>query len=272
MPWISLLGNDIHYTDQGHGDPVVLIHGRGSTKACWEPIQEELSKTNRVLAYDSYDHGFSSNSARTAGTVVDRADELEAFIDALELENFSLMGQSMGSMTVLRWAARNPDTAKALVFCGMGWPLVVPPEGDEVATQLDPEENIWVGVGNSFTPGWIQDNPVEYQRYIRVRSTATAIEATRHPRDINASQGEFFSQDPEVQQQFESRIRGIKSPALFFAGDREAPFIYAGIENAHTLIEHSRLVVVKDAAHNAYYQEYPTLISEFQALLSNTKV
>ncbi len=51
-------------------------------------------------------------------------------------------------------------------------------------SSLDDDERIWLGVGNSFTEQWIADNPLEYARYIRIRSTATAIEAARYPRSL----------------------------------------------------------------------------------------
>ena len=263
MPWIDLLGNDIHYTDTGAGEPIVLVHGLGSTAACWEPFIAELSATNRVLAYDSYDHGFSSNSQR-GGRLVDRADELEEFISRLGLERPTIFGQSMGSMTTLRWASRNPSRARALVACGMGWPLLAPT--DDVASSLDPEERIWLGVGTSFTQDWIDANPLEFARYIRIRSTAAAIEAARHPRAIAESQPGFFSDKPEDMAEVEAGLRGIASPVLFFAGDQESPAIFAAVKNAHSLIEGSRLVVVEGAAHNAYYQERDLLLEAFREM------
>lgn len=265
MPWIDLLGNDIHYTDTGSGDAIVLVHGHGSTAACWEPFIAELSATHRVLAYDSYDHGFSSNSVR-GGAMVDRADELEAFICSLRLENPVVFGQSMGSMTTLRWASRHPDVARAIVLCGMGWPLQAPTK--DVASALDESERIWLGVGTSFTPEWIEANPTEYERYIRIRSTATAIEAARYPRPIHDSQPGFFSEEPAEMAKVEEGLRGITSPALFFAGDREHPAIFSAVEHAQSLIGGSRLVVVKDAAHNAYYQERGALLDAFREMVA----
>lgn len=261
MPWIDLLGNDIHYTDNGSGDPLVLIHGHGSAAACWEPFVEVLSERFRVLAYDSYDHGFSGNSPRE-GQGPDRADELEAFLDRLGIVRPILMGQSMGAMTTLRWAVRHPDQARALVACGMGWPISAPPSG--VASALDSEERIWLGVGSSFTPEWIEANPIEYQRYIRIRSTATAIEAARHRRSFGAVNPGWGPEDRET----EEGLKSITSPLLLFVGEREAPEIFPAVQNVHRLVPHSRLVVAQGAAHNAYYQQRPLLLEAFDQLLA----
>lgn len=266
MPWLDLLGNDIHYTDSGSGQPVVLLHGHASAAACWEPIIAELEQDFRVLAYDTYDHGWSANSPRQ-GPFVDRAAELDRFISSLGLENPLIVGQSMGGMTALRWAVRNPGGAAAVVVCGMGWPLVVPPPGQpgqpekfEVFSSLDADERIWLGVGNSFTQRWIAENPHDYARYIRVRSTATAIEAARHPRSLEQSQGEFLSADPRDVDWFQQGLESVTSPLVVMIGDEERPRIRRGAEHVAATVPGAHLLVVEDAGHNAYFQRQDILV------------
>lgn len=274
MPWLDVLGNDIHYTDSGYGRPVVLLHGHASAAACWEPIIAELERDFRVLAYDTYDHGWSSNSPRQ-GPLVDRVAELEHFIGSLGLENPVIVGQSMGGMTALRWAVRHPGDAVALVVCGMGWPLVVPPPGEpgqpekfEVFSSLDADEGIWLGVGNSFTEQWIADNPLDYARYIRVRSTAAAIEAARHPRSLAASQGEFLSAGPQDVDSFQKGLESVTSPLLVFIGDSERPRIRRGAEHVAATVRGSRLLVVENAGHNAYFQRQDLLVAAIRTTVA----
>ncbi|MDF2052015.1 alpha/beta hydrolase [Arthrobacter sp. Cr_A7] len=277
MPWLDVLGNDIHYTDSGNGQPVVLLHGHASAAACWEPIIRELEQDFRVLSYDTYDHGWSSNSPRQ-GPLVDRAAELEHFLDSLGLENPVIVGQSMGGMTTLRWAVRNPGDAAALVVCGMGWPLVVPPPGQpgqpekfEVFSSLDADERIWLGVGNSFTQRWIAENPLDYARYIRVRSTAAAIEAARHPRSLEQSQGEFLSADPQDVDSFQRGLESISSPLALLIGDEERPRIRRGAEHVAATVPGARLVVVQDAGHNAYFQRQDILVETIRSTAASTR-
>jgi pimeloyl-ACP methyl ester carboxylesterase len=277
MPWLDVLGNDIHYTDSGKGQPVVLLHGHASAAACWEPIIRELEQDFRVLSYDTYDHGWSSNSPRQ-GPLVDRAAELEHFLGSLGLENPVIVGQSMGGMTTLRWAVRSPGGAAALVVCGMGWPLVVPPPGHpgqpekfEVFSSLDADERIWLGVGNSFTEQWIAENPLDYARYIRVRSTAAAIEAARHPRSLEQSQGEFLSADPQDVDSFQRGLESISSPLALLIGDEERPRIRRGAEHVAATVPGARLVVVQDAGHNAYFQRQDILVETIRSTAASTR-
>lgn len=276
MPWLDVLGNDIHYTDSGQGQPVVLLHGHASAAACWEPIIAELEQDFRVLAYDTYDHGWSSNSPRQ-GPLVDRAAELDHFLNSLGLENPVIVGQSMGGMTALRWAVRNPGGAAALVVCGMGWPLVVPPPGQpgqpedfEVFSSLDADERIWLGVGNSFTERWIAENPKDHARYIRVRSTATAIEAARHPRSLGQSQGEFLSAEPLDVDWFQQGLESVTSPLTVLIGDEERPRIRRGAEHVAATVHGAHLLVVEDAGHNAYFQRQDILVEAIRNTVAST--
>src|SRR5206468_6844132 len=59
MPFVSVLGNDVHYIDEGDGQSVVFIHGFGGCAEGWYQQMEALSPRYRVLAYDSVNHGHS---------------------------------------------------------------------------------------------------------------------------------------------------------------------------------------------------------------------
>ncbi len=119
MSWIEILDNDIYYVEAGEGPPMVFLHGMSSCAEAWWQQFEFFAQSFRVIAYDSVNHGHSSNSPRDKEET-DRTDELEAFLDALEIKMPVLAGNSMGGATIMRWAARHPSDAAALVVSGMG--------------------------------------------------------------------------------------------------------------------------------------------------------
>ena len=126
MAFVSVLGNDLHYLDEGGGQPVVLIHGFGGCAEGWYQQVAVLSQRYRVIAYDSVNHGHSM-STPVDEPEPDRADELDAFLEALDITRPVLAGNSMGALTLLRWATRHPDGAAGLVPSGMG---IIPPDAD----------------------------------------------------------------------------------------------------------------------------------------------
>jgi len=152
--FVTVLGTDVHYVERGEGPPLVFLHGAGSCAEAWYHQFEAFSGGYRVIAYDSVNHGHSSNSP-IEEPEADRADELEGFLVALGIDRPIIAGNSMGAMTLLRWAIRNPDRAAALIPSGMG----VMAEGQarqRPATEpLDAEALLLPGVH----PGFPRDTP-----------------------------------------------------------------------------------------------------------------
>jgi len=257
MPWIEVAGTDIYYVEEGHGPPLVFLHGMSSCAEAWFQQFEHFRDRYRVVAYDSVNHGHSSNSPRD-GDEPDRADELEGFLAALRIERPILAGNSMGANTLLRWAARHPGEATALIPSGMG----VPPEGTSAAPlsrePLDPG-TLFLPTGDALTEGFQGTRPLMYERYLRIRSTATRIEALRHPR----RQSERTLAEREA---LAGHVGSITSPMLIIAGslDRLVPYC----ERLHELVPQSAYEVIEGAPHNVYYEaaaEYNELLDRFLA-------
>ena len=52
MPTVTLNGIDVFYEQRGQGDPVLLIHGLGSSTEDWEPQVDALKPSYTVVTYD----------------------------------------------------------------------------------------------------------------------------------------------------------------------------------------------------------------------------
>jgi pimeloyl-ACP methyl ester carboxylesterase len=256
MPWAQVGASDIYYQEAGEGQPLVLLHGMSSCGEAWFQQFEAFSPYFRVIAYDSVNHGHSANSPRDVPEP-DRADELEGFLQTLDLTRPIIAGNSMGALTILRWAVRHPDDAAALVPSGMG---IGPFPDGPARSRTEPldEHTLFLPVGDSLTEGLRTRDPLLYERYLRIRSTATRLEALRHPRTRSmAGPG---------REELDQGVATIRSPMLVVVGelDRLAP-------NARALaaaVPGARLHVVKDSPHNVYYEtaaEYNKVVAEFLA-------
>src|SRR5215217_3706196 len=208
MPWVDVNGTDIYYTDAGSGQPLVLLHGNSSCAEAWFQQVEAFAGRFHVIAYDSVNHGHSANSPREAAEP-DRADELQGFLTALGIERPVLAGNSMGGNTIVRWAARYPDVAAALIPSGSG--VAAPGQTLPAQSPLDPA-TIFLPVGDAFTDAFKQQQPLMFERYLRIRSTATRIEALRHPRLPS-------DQTLEERRTLGERTGAIRSPMLIIAGE-----------------------------------------------------
>jgi pimeloyl-ACP methyl ester carboxylesterase len=247
VPFLDLNHADVYYTDRGVGDPpIVLVHGRSASGACWDWHIERLAEHHRVIAYDSVNHGFSSNSPR-GEPEPDRCGELTEVLQRLSVHRPILVGQSMGAMTVLRWAVRHQGACRGIVVAGMGWPM---PPKDERTPTPPLRDGLWIETMR-FDPTWSASHGIEVERYSRLRSTATAIEAMRHPRDMGANLTEF--QDPELG----LGLKRLGVPVHVFMGAND---YFAS--SAATVAEHvpfCEVTMIPDADHSAYIQESEVL-------------
>lgn len=255
MPWLELENSDIYYVEEGEGQPLVFLHGMSSCGEAWWQQFAHFRDRFRVIAYDSVNHGHSSNSPRGEDEP-DRADELEAVLAALHIERPIIAGNSMGGNTLLRWAIRHPGDARALIPSGSG----VAPEGANTPRRpgnpLDPE-TLFLPIGDSLTDGFKAQQPRMYERYLRIRSTATRIEALRHPR----------TPSPKTlaeRANMAAGVAAITSPMLVVVGSLDAAVPAA--EHLHELLPQSELHVIDGAPHNVYYEAaeaYNTRVARF---------
>ncbi|CAG9169190.1 2-hydroxy-6-oxo-2,4-heptadienoate hydrolase [Cupriavidus laharis] len=125
-----------HVHDVGRGAPVLLLHGSGpgvSALANWRLVMPALARERRVIAPDMLGFG---QSDRPAGQVygmdvwVRQALDL---IDALDLPQVDLVGNSFGGGLALALAIRAPERVRRLVLMGaVGVPFGITPGLDAV--------------------------------------------------------------------------------------------------------------------------------------------
>ena len=97
---------ELSYTDQGSGQPVVLIHGFPLDGESWGKQQAALLDAGyRVVAYDR--RGFGDSTKAGSGYDYDTfAADLHALIEELDLQDAVLVGFSMGTGEIARYLSR----------------------------------------------------------------------------------------------------------------------------------------------------------------------
>jgi non-heme chloroperoxidase len=97
---------ELHYTDYGEGQPVVLLHGWATSSSAWEAqVPALVGAGYRVIAYDR--RGFGQSSQPWHGYEYDTfVADLAALLDHLDLSDAILIGFSMGGGEVVRYLAR----------------------------------------------------------------------------------------------------------------------------------------------------------------------
>lgn len=107
-------GISLHYTVQGAGEPLLLLHGFGSCASDWASISEKLSKTYKVISIDARGHGQSTNPGG-AFSHGQAAEDVRALLDALGIKQARAIGFSTGGITLLHLATAFPDRLSKMV-------------------------------------------------------------------------------------------------------------------------------------------------------------
>jgi len=98
-----------------HGPPVVLIHGLGLNRECWEWTIPALSDHYRIVTYDLYGHGESPVPPEVPSLSL-FSRQLAGLLDYLGIECASVVGFSLGGMIARRFAQDDPHRTKALAI------------------------------------------------------------------------------------------------------------------------------------------------------------
>jgi pimeloyl-ACP methyl ester carboxylesterase len=104
--------------EAGEGIPVVLLHGLTGTRRYVVMGSRALERSgHRAIAYDARGHGSSSPAPRPGDYgYVNLARDLEAVLDALDVERPVLAGASMGAHTIARLGLEAPERIAAAVL------------------------------------------------------------------------------------------------------------------------------------------------------------
>lgn len=112
----EILGQSMAYVDEGSGDPVVFFHGNPTSSYLWRNIIPAVTGTHRAIAADMIGMGQSAKPANLAYTYDDHAAHLHGLLDALDLQNATLVLHDWGGALGFDWAMQNPDRVKAIAF------------------------------------------------------------------------------------------------------------------------------------------------------------
>jgi len=93
---------NIHLYETGEGEPVVFLHGWGTTHDLLEPVMTAIAPKYRAIAWDARGHGTHPYRLESPATVEHLVDDLNELLDHHRLDSARLFGHSMGGAIV--WA------------------------------------------------------------------------------------------------------------------------------------------------------------------------
>lgn len=119
--YVDAGGIRTHYHDAGTGEPVIMLHGSGpgvSAWANWRLNLPVLAQRFRVSAPDIVGFGHTERPDDVRYGLRSWTEHVWAFADALGLERFALVGNSLGGRISLEMAAEHPERIARMVLMG----------------------------------------------------------------------------------------------------------------------------------------------------------
>jgi len=109
------------YIEEGHGDPIVLLHGNPTSSYLWRNVIPELMASGRVIAPDLIGQGDSEKLSVSEGpgryTFEVAYEYLAGLLSELDAEqNVVLVGHDWGSALGFHWARIHPDLVRGIAY------------------------------------------------------------------------------------------------------------------------------------------------------------
>ena len=270
------MGEDsrIHYRDVGPRDaPVlVLVHGFSASLHTWEPWVKNLSKDYRVLTIDLPGHGLSRCLDVSATGIPQFVDVIDQVTHNLNVDQFTLVGNSMGGHTAWSYALAHPERLDGLVLVdASGWPktgdeaessplvfkLLANPLARRVMKDIDMTGLIRSGLEDSFAdPALVTDAMVE--RYGALSRAPCHREAI-----LNLMTGRDDRSDAS-----DEKLAAITAPTLILQGEKDNLVPATHAEKFHTAIAGSELKLYPDVGHLPQEEAASQSVADLRNFLS----
>ena len=269
---IQVDGDRIVYTETGSGRLLILLHGFGGSIWNWEHQQTNLSSHYRVITLDLLGSGRSAKP-----DIIYTPSRLVTFflhfMDALGIENATLVGNSMGAGLAMATALTAPDRVKALVLIdGLPPTLTDTIQSPLYKRFLIHRPPLWLAkIGNWMSGRWTTRKILEEITYDHSLLTPLVIERSFQ----NRNRGDLFSplyslmeRMDEWKEQYGKRMGEIRQPTLILWGEEDRVFPPAVGEKIRDLLPHATWKLIPQGGHFLQWekpQQVNALLLDFLA-------
>lgn len=255
---IAVNGVELHYVEQGQGDPIVLVHGGLSDYREWDPQIARFAQQHRVIAYSQRYYYPNQNLPIVPDytTVVD-AEDLAAFLRGLKLERSHIVGYSSGAFMALAMALEHPGLVHSLVLAEppiVHWAPDLP-GGDVVYSEF--MRTFWQPVGDAFRQG---DKELALRKSVEFFIGADVLDdlpaEVRQAMDDNLWGWEAFTTSRDCFPMLDKqRVAQLPMPILLLAAENTLPIHKLINAELERLLPQAQRVTIPDATHEMWTEQ-----------------
>ena len=119
MPKEKVKDIDMYYELTGEGDPLLLIHGLGSSTRDWEEQVPVLSQKYKVITIDLRGHG-QTDKPKGPYSMRMFAEDIAELLKNLGINSIHILGISLGGSVAFQLTVDYPDLVKSLIVVNTG--------------------------------------------------------------------------------------------------------------------------------------------------------
>jgi len=255
----------IAYLDVGAGPPVILIHGFGGSMWQWEQQQHTLSQHFRVLTLDLPGAGLSDKPE-----IDYRPDQMldffVGFMDAVNIPQATLVGNSMGAGLAIGMALAHPTrVAKLVLIDGLPQHVMEKLTSPSVRRAIETSAPSWlVSFGNMLFGGLMTESVLREIVHDQALLTPAVIERSNRNRQRPGLVNPLMTVRenlPLWESGFATRVGEITHPTLVIWGEEDRVFPIAVGDELHQTIKGSRFIRIPKAGHIPQW-ERPDLVNQ----------
>ncbi len=228
---------------ESNGETIVMLHGFAASKDNWLFFANRIPKEYRLIAFDMPAHGDSSARNDTRYDVSSLTQGVAKAIDALNLKQFHILGNSLGGYIATLYAARNPEKIKTLgLFDAAG---VYSPTPSEFQNLLEQGDNpLIVSDKQSF------DRLVDFVFYKKPFMPWPAKPASLRKylarTDLNRR---VWNDVWNKRKDLTDMLSNLSMPVFILWGDKDRVLNISSIEVYKRYLPNAKVVILKDCGH-----------------------
>lgn len=253
-------GNRIHYTEQGQGETIIMVHGFGGCYFNFNDIAQNLSKDYRVISICT--PGMGMSQFKQCNPQIDFFDQYKKFFrklfDEIQVDQAYLMGNSLGGLISWEITLDQPERVKGLVLVNSaGYEL------DKVlANAAGPLRWKWFGsLLSKGMPRFVTDDCLKRPFYDKKKVNPAELQLTYDFLNKEGSINTLLSLATCGLKPDMESVKNIQTPTLIVWGQND---IIIPVKHAHWFkrdIPNSTLKIYDKCGHMAM-MEYPNEVAE----------
>lgn len=253
MPYLERSGARIYYEATGDGPALVFAHGLGGNHMSWWQQVPAFANRYRCIVFAHRGFAPSTEESGSPGAAA-FADDLEALIDGLGLEDVRLVAQSMGGWTCLAYALRHPGRVKALVMCDTTGTLAHPKFARVFAEQPRGREQALFerGIHPAAGERMAVEQPALHHLYWQINNLASGL-------DKSALRDQLIA----LRNVPREGLAALTMPVLCLAGEEDVVIPPETVRIMAAALPNGRFAAFPRAGHSVYFER----AAEFNALV-----